>query len=300
MKFRFLTFLLIIMMSCHSNEAELKALKMENQALMEKLEAYDDKQKEVVLKNTTTRSIISQYNGQQYQIKVSFPKNYVADSARYPVLYVLDAETNFGGTSYIVQRLIKDRLIPEIIVVGIAYDTDYKNFYSLRSRDLTPVEDKELRMGNHAVDPTGGAAEFSNFLFEELFPFISKELNIENNDRAIYGHSYGGLFGCYTFLEKPELFNRYIILSPSLWFKDEYLIDRIKKQTLDIKSPTRLYMASGTEEGRIDDMQIEFSDLIKSKKPERLELQSEILDDETHRTIFGRGFTNGLRYIYQK
>ena len=128
-------------------------------------------------------------------------------------MYVLDAETNFGGVSYIVQRLIKDRLIPEILVVGIAYDTDYKNFYRLRSRDLTPVEDSNLKMGKNEVDPTGGAPLFSKFLEQELFPFIEKVCRIQPKDRAIYGHSYGGLFGSYVLLEQPKSLQNVICCS---------------------------------------------------------------------------------------
>ncbi|MDA8016329.1 MAG: hypothetical protein MPN21_02675 [Thermoanaerobaculia bacterium] len=89
---------------------------------------------EVILQGTQTRVLESAINGQKYKVKL--PRGYGGNDARYPVLYVTDAETNFGGVSYIVQRLIKDGLIPEILVVGVAYDVDYDDFYRLRSRDL--------------------------------------------------------------------------------------------------------------------------------------------------------------------
>ncbi|GAB5557928.1 MAG: alpha/beta hydrolase-fold protein [Schleiferiaceae bacterium] len=254
----------------------------------------------VELARSEVRYLKSEFVPQTYQLKISFPKSYFkTPNKKYPVLYVLDAETNFGGVSYIVQRLIKDGLIPEILVVGIAYDTDYKNFYRLRSRDLTPVELPNLSIGGNPVDPTGGAPAFSKFLEEELFPFVEDEYRIQPNDRALYGHSYGGLFGAYTFIENPDLFNRYLLLGPSLWFNDNYLLEEVMNQPDTMTTPTNLYMGSGEHEGRIDDLQVEFVKTVKNRNLSNLKVTSEVAPNETHRTIFGIGFTNGLRFIYE-
>lgn len=98
-------------------------------------------------------------------------------------------------------------------------------------------------------------------------------------------------------MNRPELFDRYLLLSPSLWFDDGLLLKEIG--TIDFHlEPTRLYMASGKLERRIDDLQVRFMDDVKRLNPPNLQFKSEVLDDETHRTIFGAGFTNGLRFIY--
>lgn len=204
-----------------------------------------------------------------------------------------------GGISYIVQRLIKDQLIPEVLVVGIAYNTTYQNFYRLRSRDLTPGEDKNLTMGNHAVDPTGGAPQFSNFLEFGLFPYIENKFRIDPADRAIYGHSYGRLFGSYVLLNKPHLFNRYLLLGPSLWYKDKLLVKEAAEKSLEVSKKTKLYIASGEFDLRIKDYQEEFLQHIREKEVPNVEIKSEVMENETHRTIFGVGFTNGLRFIYE-
>ncbi|MEL6590718.1 MAG: alpha/beta hydrolase-fold protein [Bacteroidota bacterium] len=216
-------FFLVLFIACDEKGSQDSSLEAENDRLKNKIIELENRIRlsdnpQVSLANTAVEKLTSTFNEQEYQIKISYPKSYFANQKkRFPVLYVLDAETNFGGVSYIVQRLIKDKLIPEILVVGIAYNTDYRNFYRLRSRDLTPVKDKDLRMGKN-IDPTGGAPEFSAFLEFELFPFIDKQYRTQKEDRAIYGHSYGGLFGAYVLLEKPQLFNRYLLLGPSLWY----------------------------------------------------------------------------------
>ncbi len=305
-------YVLIIFLSsaCSEKASQLVQLQVENDSLRSKIVELETQIQideeirnttKVTIANTDVKELTSKFNNQTYQIKISYPKSYFTNKERkYPVLYVIDAETNFGGVSYIVQRLIKDKLIPEILVVGIAYNTDYKNFYRLRSRDLTPVEDPDLRMGKNKVDPTGGAPQFSDFMEFELFPFIEKEFRIKKQDRAIYGHSYGGLFGSYLLLEKPQLFNKYVLLGPSLWFQDKLLVQEVQTKNLNFSQETRFYMGSGEEEFRIDDFQEEFVGFLKAKKTPKLVVKSEVIKNETHRTIFGVGFTNGLRFIYSR
>lgn len=285
---------------CGVSEAEYDAMREENVRLQSDLAALSasglSETSTVHLDHTEQFTLKSAIAGETFQIKVSLPRAYDPTEGTYPVLYVTDAETNFGGVSYIVQRLIKDELIPEIIVVGVAYGTDYDTFYALRSRDLTPTELPNLRPGGVAL-PTGAADAFRSFLEHELFPAIEDRYRTEPGDRALYGHSYGGLFGSYVFLTRPELFQRYLLLSPSLWYDDELMLREAGSRVVDITS-TALYMAAGELEGRIDDEVLAFRDSLAVRNVENLRLEVEVLDNETHRTVFGRGITNGLRFIY--
>ena len=141
---------------------ETDSLKTVIKEMREEWAAQRPQEGRVELANTEVRRLTSRHVNQEFQLKIAFPKSYHSQQERrYPVLVVTDAETNFGAVAYAVQRLAKDGLIPETLVVGIAYNTSYKEFYRLRSRDLTPVVDAELRMGNGAVDPTGGAPDFT-------------------------------------------------------------------------------------------------------------------------------------------
>lgn len=250
----------------------------------------------VQLDNTEQFELPSRHVDQTFQIKVSFPRSYDPGAGPYPVLYVTDAETNFGGITYIVQRLIKDELIPPILVVGIAYGTDYDTFYELRSRDLTPTKLPNLRIGGK-TSPTGGAAAFLQFIHEELFPEIERRYRAAPDDRALYGHSYGGLFSSYVLLTRPGVFRRYLVLSPSLWYDDELMLHEAGSRALELDS-TVVYMAAGALERRIDDEVAAFADSLRSHAPKQLRLRAAVLENETHRTVFGRGFTDGLRFIY--
>ena len=69
--------------------------------------------------------------------------------------------------------------------------------------------------------PSGGAATFLGFLREELIPFIDSTYRTVPGDRAIAGHSLGGLFIAYVLTHAPETFQKYSVGSPALWFDDE-------------------------------------------------------------------------------
>jgi predicted alpha/beta superfamily hydrolase len=256
----------------------------------------ENKYPKVEIDNTEVRELLSNYNRQKYKIYVKYPRNYQNSKKKYPVLYILDAETNFGGVSYIVQRLIKDKIIPEILLVGIAYNVDYDTFYELRSRDLTPtlVEGFKWLGVPYA---SGGAENFTKFIKIELFSFVDENYKTQKDQRAIYGHSFGGLFGTYIFLNHTHMFNKYLLLSPSLWWDNRIIFKDIKN--LDLKGENiKLYMASGELEPSISGPQNQFIDLLNNKVSENSNINSEILDNETHRTIFGNGFTKGLRFLY--
>lgn len=264
----------------------------------------------VELSNTETFSFESEQVGDTYFIKVAYPRDYHAQTKQYPVLYVTDAETNFGALQYVAQRLAKDELIPELIVVGIAYDTTYDDFYRLRARDLRPSipDDPDLDLGGR---PDEGAAEkFAAFLRDELIPKIDAEYRTIPGDRAYYGHSYGGLFGVWNLMYETDLFNRYVILSPSLWWGElwygrprrshGYHILPIRAETDGTpETDARVFVASGELEPRIDELQETWVNAIRPKLDASVLMRDLVYENETHRTLFGRAVMDGLRFVYQ-
>ena len=263
----------------------------------------------VALANTETFSIHSDRVGDRFFIKVAYPRDYHTESKRYPVLYVTDAETNFGALQYVVQRLAKEKLIPELIVVGIAYDTDYDTFYDLRARDLRPAlpDDPDLDLGGRPDE--GQAEKFAAFLRSELIPEVDARYRTVEGDRAYYGHSYGGLFGVWNFMYETDLFNRYVILSPSLWWGElwygsprrshgYHILPKRAETDGSSETDARVFVASGELEPRIDELQQIWADAIRPKLDPSVALRDLIYEGETHRTIFGRGVMDGLRNVY--
>ena len=291
----------IFVSTCGVNQSDFNKMKSENDSLVQLLAKGGTN---VRIKNSIVNELTSKYTGETYDIYISYPNNYKNSGKKYPVLVVLDAEVNFGAISYISQRLTKDELIPELLVVGIAYqgDTEVDTYYSLRGRDFTPTTDKaqEERHKNRFNSGTGGAEKFVKFLSLEMFPYLTSNYPIKNEDRTIYGHSFGGLFGTHVLINHPTLFDNYLLLSPSLWWNQKATLKDLEQNPSISSKQIKIYIGTGALEDSMVDDHLNMARVLMKNNPHNSNIKSEILDYETHRTIFGRGFTNGLRFLYAK
>lgn len=136
---------------------------------------------------------------------------------RYPVIYLLDGGSHFHSVTGLLDQLTANELCPEMIVVAIT-NTD-------RSRDLTPTRSLKLPDGSEQewLKTTGGADNFLKFIETELFPHVEKNYPTEPY-RLLIGHSFGGLFAIHTMMSRPELFNSYVAIDPSLWWDNRKLL----------------------------------------------------------------------------
>jgi uncharacterized protein len=72
------------------------------------------------------------------------------------------------------------------------------------------------------IPNAGGSEKFIRFIAEELQPYIKSTYKVSRS--LLIGQSLGGLLASEIVLKKPELFDDYIIISPSLWWDDESLL----------------------------------------------------------------------------
>jgi len=247
----------------------------------------------VEIKDNEVRSLKSKYVDQEYKINIFFPKDYKKETDRYPVVYVLDAEYNFGCVAYIARRLIKNKDIPKVLLAGIAYDTTYEDFYDKRSRDLTPLSKI------HGYK-TGGAKSFTLFIQNELIPFIDKNYRTIPGDRTIVGHSFGGLYCSYVLFQHPDLFNRYIIVSPSLWYSDRVVFEYEEKFSIEHQDlAASIYLAAGGDESlQVRDNTQMFGNKLRERGYPNLHLKASIVEGENHRSLFPYAFTRGIRFVF--
>ncbi|MEJ2582656.1 MAG: alpha/beta hydrolase-fold protein, partial [Acidobacteriota bacterium] len=144
-----------------------------------------------------TITIQSKILDEERTILVSTPAGYDQSSQRYPVLYMTDGDAHFTHTRGTVDFLVRNGLMPEVIVVGVT-NTD-------RTRDLTPNHIASRTIGERVFEsPTsGGAPKFLIFFEKELFPYVDEHYRT-NPMRLFSGHSFGGLFALNAFFSKPE------------------------------------------------------------------------------------------------
>jgi len=67
---------------------------------------------------------------------------------------------------------------------------------------------------------TGGSAHVRRFIREEFTSEVRRHYRCPA-ETAIVGESLAGWFVVETFLLEPDLFRRYIAISPSLWWNDD-------------------------------------------------------------------------------
>lgn len=171
-------------------------------------------------------------------LNIYLPNGYSPDSAKtYPVIYLLDGSIDedfihiaglvqFGSFSWI-------NMLPESIVVGIA-NVDRKRDFTYPSHNK--LDNKHLPTG-------GGSAKFIQFLSNEVQPFITENYKTDTIATLI-GQSLGGLLATEILFKQPDLFDNYVIVSPSLWWDDESLLQLAPTPYTSKKS---VYVAVGTE-----------------------------------------------------
>lgn len=157
-----------------------------------------------------------------YKLTIYLPLTYAVSDDTYPIMILTDATIGSGLARSTFDLLTLDKTIPEVIVVGIGYPyTDMTQLQRNRYRDMMPTHVE-------GYEPSGGADKFINFIEKELYPFIGKNYRVDTTDRAFYGYSAGGLLGGHILLEKPYLFNRYVIGSPAYDWDDQEIMNRIQ------------------------------------------------------------------------
>ena len=171
------------------------------------------------------------------------PGYYDSPDRRYPVLYLHDGQNLFdGATSFIhgqewrvdetAERLIKEGKIEPLIIVGI-YNTG-----ATRLEEYTPTRDKRGR---------GGKGElYGKLLTDDLKPFIDRSYRTKPDaaSTALGGSSLGGLISLWVGLQRPDVFGKLAVLSPSVWWDDKAILKAVAR-----KLPLKLWVDIGSAEG---------------------------------------------------
>ena len=233
-------------------------------------------------------------------LNIYLPEGYDAnDTVKYSVIYLLDgsADEDFIHVVGLVQYnnfSWIDR-VPKSIVVGIA-NVD-------RRRDFT--EPTTIKSDKESYPTTGGASKFISFIEQELQPYIDKTYKT-NTSKMIIGQSLGGLLATEILLTKPQLFDKYVIISPSLWWDDgaflkvnSVILSETFSQKIDV------YIGVG-KEGITPGvgnhvMEVDanlLADKIQQAKNKNLTVYFDYMPEEDHATSSHPAIFNAFRLLY--
>lgn len=258
----------------------------------------------LTIPNTEIRYIDSTNTHESYRIYVSIPAEYYTHPhKKYPAIFLLDADYSFPIVTAITNHLSDRNRIPAMFVFGIAY-AGAPAYELHRTQDYTPTYVADGGYGAEYQKVSGGAPKFAAFLQAELIPYLNQSFHL-NGQRTLVGHSFGGLFGSWSMLNNPALFNSYIIISPSLWYDNNYMFSYENNYAKShSKLPVNAFFAIGDKENEGDFKMVDsLNSYIKTLQQQKFkEFNSNymILPNEDHDMIFPDAFTQGVMYLYEK
>ncbi|MDP3517586.1 MAG: alpha/beta hydrolase-fold protein [Pseudohongiella sp.] len=225
---------------------------------------------------------------EQRSVIVGLPDSYQLGDEHYPVLYVLDGSDHFHYTTGLTRFLATNEFIPEMIVIAVN-NTD-------RTRDMTPPSEESGEQQNYPNH--GGAENFQRFFAEDLMPWVEENYRTHPYN-VLIGHSLGGLFAVHTLISRPELFNAYIAISPSMWWDDQGLVDQAEEFfSSTAQLPVSLYMTVGNEGGPLLGGTRKLSGVLDAATPQDFLWQFDHMPLETHGTVPHRSTYQGLEFVF--
>lgn len=241
--------------------------------------------------------------GKDYQLYIKLPLSYQSSDKKYPLLLLSDADYAFPLVSSLLRQLGDyGDYLEEALLVGVSYSKGDSSGVS-RTRDYTPSHSPNERSGHSqaAREVSGGADRYTQFLANEVIPYLNKHYRI-NLDKKVYaGHSFGGLLGAYMLVNQPETFDYYILGSPSLWY-DEKVIFKMEEvyaqKHTDLNA--KVFMATGSLENKgMFNMKADMNalaDKLGSRRYKGLSLATKEIEGGTHLTMYPTFIIDALQW----
>lgn len=259
-------------------------------------------QKPFVLGETV--EIQSEVLGEKRVLNVYLPESYKkSDTSSYRVIFLLDGSYNedFPHIAGLVQFYEMMGLMPEAIVVGIG-NVDRRRDFTFPISENTGRElpakgsddplkafmEKEMRKPG-----SGGSGKFMDFVEKELQPYVRK--HYRTGASTLIGQSLGGLMATEILAKRPQLFDDYIIVSPSLWWDHESLLMQVDARKLSGKT---VYIAVGKEGDVMEQDAAQLANILKQNKAVHISFHP--FERETHATILHNAVYEAFRGLYSK
>ncbi|HMG15974.1 MAG TPA: alpha/beta hydrolase-fold protein, partial [Saprospiraceae bacterium] len=149
--------------------------------------------------------------------------------------------------------------------------------------------------------------KFITFLETELQVYIKSKYKV-NDSKTLIGESLGGLLATEILLKKPELFDYYIIVSPSLWWDNGSLLNQNSViLSAQYSHMTRIYIGVGKEgltpgkNPRVMEVDANLlAEKLKVSKSKSVYLYFDYLPQEDHATIAHQAVYNAFRVLYSE
>ncbi|OTG86336.1 IroE protein [Acinetobacter sp. ANC 4558] len=175
-----------------------------------------------------------------YKVWLGVPKTITNKQYEFYSIFMLDGNSAMSHLKEDTLKSLTEQNAPVLVAIG--YKTNLPFESTLRSLDYTPAEKASAKPAPDPRNPermSGGSAAFQKIIIQEIAPWVEQNVKLDANNRAIWGHSYGGLFVLDSLLN-TDYFSHYFAASPSLSWADQRIINKI--QTIKINQPTKKHV----------------------------------------------------------
>jgi len=266
------------------------------------------------LPDTHVHRIHARALGRDYALHVALPPGYRdRPGHRYPVVFTTDSPQSFPLIRSLHLRLRDGgRVLEDAILVGLGYAIGDDAVQS-RRRDYTPTRHGDIDARPTTPRPVvyGEAEGYRRHIRDEVLPFLEARYRIDPQRRIYAGHSYGGLFGVHVLLTEPEMFAKYILISPSLWYGRRVMLARERAYAMRHRDlPADVLFLIGSLEtvpdpdtephskarfAMVEDLE-ELVANLRSRGYPSLRVALEVLAGEDHASVYPEAIRRGLAW----
>jgi predicted alpha/beta superfamily hydrolase len=216
-------------------------------------------------------------------LRVWLPPGYDAPENKdrhYPIFYLNDGQnlfdraTAFAGVEWQVDetadRLIRQNQVSPLIIVGIDHGQKDRAREFLAYRSMNPP----------VLRPQG--KRYPEFLLNEVMPYLYLRYRIARGpeNTGLGGSSLGAIVSLYTAIDRPGIFGRLLLESPSLFVCNR----RMLKYSHAFRHwPQRIFLAMGTKEAGREDKDKQIVEDVREL--ERILRREGLRDDRLRVTI---------------
>jgi predicted alpha/beta superfamily hydrolase len=247
----------------------------------------------------SAHKIESTVYGETKLVTVRLPRGYSENpEKRYPVVFSIDGgpEQDFELLSGIAAEAEMSTSFDPFILIGVRTD----NRYAQLTPPLRRIEPKALTAVFGDRMQPNGAPKFREFLARDVIPWATSRYRTDR--KVLTAASLGGLFVVDTLLERPDMFDDYIALTPSVWWDDGRVVDEAATKLAEhAASDRRIYLTMGDEGvgNRTGEWLEKLISAFSSSAPEGMKWAFvDRSGSEEHRTMALMGWLDAFRTLY--
>jgi predicted alpha/beta superfamily hydrolase len=264
-------------------------------------------QQPITIPNSAVVDLHSKINDTGYKLFIITPRSYaVHPGRRYPVFYLLD-----GNDTAAIAWLTRSRQhsdAEEVIFVGIGYPEPLAGPpIPLPGKPaVAPAQRSADYAIYNTVEPWSppkdkGAPVFLKVIEQEIIPYVDSHYRTNPLERALGGHSLGGLFTTYALFHTSGIFDKFWIGSPSLlWDRSICFQYEAEYAAAHHDLRARVIADAGGEESKtfMRDPLFKMMDAVKARHYPHLAWKTIVLPNEDHGTLPIAGMPQVLDFLY--